>query len=82
MVGGVDHLPHTLDIARNAFSRGQPAHGAEFADALERLVQLHDASTIAAIIVEPVAGSTGVIMPPRKLSHSACANSAPSTTSC
>jgi beta-alanine--pyruvate transaminase len=65
MVGGVDHLPHTLDIARNAFSRGEPPHGVEFADALERLVQLHDASTIAAVIVEPVAGSTGVIMPPK-----------------
>lgn len=65
MVAGVDHLPHTLDIARNAFSRGEPPHGVEFADALERLVQLHDASTIAAVIVEPVAGSTGVIMPPQ-----------------
>lgn len=65
MVAGVDHLPHTLDIARNAFSRGEPPHGVEFADALERLVQLHDASTIAAVIVEPVAGSTGVIMPPK-----------------
>ncbi|MDX2274074.1 MAG: aspartate aminotransferase family protein [Hyphomonadaceae bacterium] len=65
MVAGVDHLPHTLDIARNAFSRGLPAHGAELADALERLVQLHDASTIAAVIVEPVAGSTGVIIPPK-----------------
>ncbi|MBL8544629.1 MAG: aspartate aminotransferase family protein [Hyphomonadaceae bacterium] len=65
MVAGVDHLPHTLDIARNAFSRGEPPHGIEFADALERIVQLHDASTIAAVIVEPVAGSTGVIMPPQ-----------------
>ncbi len=65
MVAGVDHLPHTLDIARNAFSRGEPPHGAEFADTLERIVQLHDASTIAAVIVEPVAGSTGVIMPPK-----------------
>ena len=65
MVAGIDHLPHTLDIARNAFSRGEPPHGAEFANALERLVQLHDASTIAAVIVEPVAGSTGVIMPPK-----------------
>ncbi len=65
MVGGVDHLPHTLDIARNAFSRGLPAHGVELADALERLVQLHDACTIAAVIVEPVAGSTGVIIPPK-----------------
>ena len=65
MVAGVDHLPHTLDIARNAFSRGEPEYGVEFADALERIVQLHDASTIAAVIVEPVAGSTGVIMPPK-----------------
>jgi beta-alanine--pyruvate transaminase len=64
-VAGVDHLPHTHDLARNAFSRGQPEHGAEFADALERLVQLHGASTIAAVIVEPVAGSTGVLIPPR-----------------
>jgi beta-alanine--pyruvate transaminase len=65
LLGGVDHLPHTLDIARNAFSRGLPAHGVELADALERLVQLHDASTIAAVIVEPVAGATGVLVPPR-----------------
>lgn len=65
MVGGVDHIPHTLDISRNAFSRGLPEHGVEYAEALERLVQLHDASTIAAVIVEPVAGSTGVIIPPR-----------------
>jgi beta-alanine--pyruvate transaminase len=65
MVVGVDHLPHTLDVARNAFSRGLPKHGIEFADALERLVQLHDASTIAAVIVEPVAGSAGVIIPPQ-----------------
>lgn len=66
MVAGVDHLPHTLDIARSAFSRGQPANGGvEFADALERIVQLHDPSTIAAVIVEPVAGSAGVIIPPQ-----------------
>ncbi len=61
----VDHLPHTHDLARNAFSLGQPEHGAELADALERLVALHDASTIAAVIVEPMAGSTGVLPPPR-----------------
>ena len=61
----VDHLPHTHDLARNAYSRGQPTHGAELADELERLVQLHDASTIAAVIVEPVAGSAGVLVPPR-----------------
>jgi beta-alanine--pyruvate transaminase len=66
MVAGVDHLPHTLDVARSAFSRGQPANGGvEFADALERIVQLHDPSTIAAVIVEPVAGSAGVIIPPQ-----------------
>ena len=65
MLPGVDHLPHTHDLARNAFSRGQPAHGAELADDLERLVALHDASTIAAVIVEPVAGSTGVLVPPK-----------------
>ncbi len=65
MVSGVDHLPHTLDVARSAFSRGQPTHGAELADALERIVQLHDPSTIAAVIVEPVAGSAGVIIPPQ-----------------
>lgn len=65
LVGGVDHLPHTHDIARNAFSRGQPQHGAELADTLERLIALHDASTIAAVIVEPVAGSTGVLIPPQ-----------------
>ncbi len=65
MVGGVDHLPHTHDITRNAFTRGQPKHGVEYADALERLVALHDASTIAAVIVEPVAGSAGVLVPPQ-----------------
>lgn len=64
-VGGVDHLRHTHDPARNAFTRGQPAHGAELADDLERLIALHDASTIAAVIVEPMAGSTGALMPPK-----------------
>jgi beta-alanine--pyruvate transaminase len=64
MLGGVDHLPHTHDLARNAFSRGQPQHGAELADTLERIVALHDPSTIAAVIVEPLAGSTGVLVPP------------------
>ena len=63
LMGGVDHLRHTHDLARNAFSRGVPEHGAELADDLERLVVLHDASTIAAVIVEPVAGSTGVLLP-------------------
>ena len=65
MIPGVDHLPHTHDLKRNAFSRGLPAHGAELADELERLVALHDASTIAAVIVEPIAGSTGVVLPPK-----------------
>ncbi|MFN3416246.1 MAG: aspartate aminotransferase family protein [Caldimonas sp.] len=65
LLAGVDHIRHTHDPARNAFSRGQPAHGAELADDLERLVALHDASTIAAVIVEPVAGSTGVLIPPQ-----------------
>ena len=64
-VAGVDHMRHTHDPARNAFSRGQPAHGAELADDLERLCTLHDASTIAAVIVEPVAGSAGVLVPPK-----------------
>jgi beta-alanine--pyruvate transaminase len=65
LLPGVDHLPHTHDLARNAWSRGQPDHGASLADDLEGLVALHDASTIAAVIVEPVAGSTGVLLPPR-----------------
>ncbi|MBL8202247.1 MAG: aspartate aminotransferase family protein [Chromatiales bacterium] len=65
MLPGVDHLPHTHDLARNAFSRGQPAHGAELADALERLVALHDPSTIAGVIIEPVSGSAGVLPPPK-----------------
>jgi len=64
LLAGVDHLPHTHDLARNAFSRGQPQNGAELADALEGLVALHDPSTIAAVIVEPMAGSTGVLVPP------------------
>jgi beta-alanine--pyruvate transaminase len=64
MLPGVDHLRHTLDIERNAFTRGLPQHGAELADDLERLVQLHDASTIAAVIVEPISGSAGVVLPP------------------
>ena len=61
----VDHLPHTHDLARNAFSKGQPEHGAELADALEDLVALHGADTIAAVIVEPMAGSAGVLVPPK-----------------
>ena len=65
MLSGVDHLRHTHDPKRNAFSLGQPEFGAELADNLEDLVALHDASTIAAVIVEPVAGSTGVLVPPK-----------------
>ena len=61
----VDHLPHTLDLTRNAFARGQPEHGADGAEALERIVAQRDAAAIAAVIVEPVAGSTGVLPPPR-----------------
>jgi beta-alanine--pyruvate transaminase len=61
----VDHLPHTFDLERQAFSRGQPQWGAPLADALERIIALHDPSTIAAVIVEPVAGSTGVLVPPK-----------------
>ncbi len=64
LLNGVDHLPHTHDLAHNAHTRGQPEWGAHLADELERLVALHDASTIAAVIVEPVAGSTGVLIPP------------------
>src|SRR5438046_2144010 len=62
---GVDHIRHTHDLARNAFSKGQPEHGAELADDLERLVALHGAETIAAVIVEPVPGSTAVLPPPK-----------------
>ena len=61
---GVDHLRHTLDIQRNAFSKGLPQYGLELAEDLERMVALHDASTIAAVIIEPIAGSAGVIIPP------------------
>ena len=64
MLTGVDHLRHTHDPARNGFSRGMPQHGAELAEDLERLCALHDPSTIAAVIVEPMAGSTGVLPPP------------------
>jgi beta-alanine--pyruvate transaminase len=65
-LAGVDHLRHPLDIAKNAFSRGLPDHGAEIADEFEqRLLALHDPATIAALIVEPVQGSTGVIVPPK-----------------
>jgi beta-alanine--pyruvate transaminase len=62
---GVDHIRHTYDLERNAFSKDLPAHGAELADDVERMVALHGADTIAAVIVEPVAGSTGVLPPPQ-----------------
>jgi|EndMetStandDraft_4_1072995.scaffolds.fasta_scaffold57220_1 beta-alanine--pyruvate transaminase len=65
LLAGVDHIRHTHDLERNAYSRGVPEYGAEFADDLERVIALHDASTIAAVIVEPVAGSTGVLLPPK-----------------
>ncbi|WP_425244348.1 aspartate aminotransferase family protein [Thermostichus vulcanus] len=64
LVPGVDHLPHTHNLEHNAFSRGLPRWGSHLAEELERIVALHDASTIAAVIVEPVAGSTGVLIPP------------------
>ena len=64
LLPGVDHLPHTHDPERNAFSRGQPQHGVERADALLDLIALHGAETIAAVIVEPMSGSTGVLVPP------------------
>jgi len=65
MLPGVDHLPHTHNLKEMAFSRGQPTWGAHLADDLERLVALHDASTIAAVIVEPMQGSVGVVVPPQ-----------------
>lgn len=65
LLAGVDHLPHTLDLDRNAFSRGLPEHGVERAEALEHLVTLHGAENIAAVIVEPLSGSAGVILPPK-----------------
>ena len=65
-LSSVDHLRHPLDISRNAFSRGLPLHGAELADEFEqRLLALHDPATVAALIIEPVQGSTGVIIPPK-----------------
>lgn len=77
MLGGVDHLPHTHNLSKMAFSRGQPDWGIHLADELEQIVALHDASTIAAVIVEPMAGSTGVLVPPKgyleKLRH-ICSN--------
>ena len=64
LLPAVDHLPHTHNLEKNAYSKGQPAWGAHLAEELERIIALHDASTIAAVIVEPMAGSTGVLVPP------------------
>jgi beta-alanine--pyruvate transaminase len=65
LLAGVDHLSHTYDREKQAFTKGEPEYGAHFAEELERLVNLHGANTIAAVIVEPMAGSTGVIPPPK-----------------
>ncbi len=65
LLTGVDHLRHTHMLEKNAFSKGQPEHGCELAEDLERLCALHGAETIAAVIIEPVAGSTGVLIPPK-----------------
>ena len=65
LLPGVDHIRHTYDLERNAFSKDLPKHGAELADDLDRLVALHGADTIAAVIVEPVPGGTGVLTPPQ-----------------
>ena len=65
LLAGVDHLPHTYNREQQAFTKGEPEWGAHLADELERIVALHDASTIAAVIVEPMAGSTGVLPPPK-----------------
>ena len=65
LLTGVDHLPHTYDRDKQAFTKGEPEYGAHFADDLERIVALHGANTIAAVIVEPMAGSTGVLPAPK-----------------
>src|SRR5919205_997008 len=65
LLAGVDHLPHTYNREKQAYTRGEPDWGAHLADELERIVALHDAATIAAVIVEPMAGSTGVLPPPK-----------------
>jgi len=64
LMPGTDHLPATLNIAEAAYSKGQPQWGAHLADELERIIALHDASNVAAVIVEPLAGSAGVLVPP------------------
>jgi beta-alanine--pyruvate transaminase len=65
LLGGVDYLPHTYNLEKNAYSRGIPEYGTHLADELDRIVALHDVSTIAAVIVEPLSGSAGVILPPK-----------------
>lgn len=65
LLAGVDHLPTTYNREHQAFTKGEPDWGAHLADELERIVALHDASTIAAVIVEPMSGSTGVLPPPK-----------------
>lgn len=65
LMSNVDHLPHTYDHSKQAFSNGQPEYGAHFADALEAIITLHDAENVAAVVIEPVAGSTGVLPPPK-----------------
>src|SRR5215216_204192 len=65
LLAGVDHLPHTYDRGEQAYSKGEPDWGGHLADALEPIIALHDGSTIAAVIVEPMAGSTGVLPPPK-----------------
>lgn len=65
LMPNVDFLPHTFNLEKNAFSKGQPAYGEHYADELIELIRLHDAENIAAVIVEPVAGSTGVLPPPK-----------------
>ncbi len=65
LLPNVDHLPHTHNIEKNAFSKGQPKYGAELADTLENIITLHAAENVAAVIIEPVSGSTGVLPPPK-----------------
>src|SRR5438477_4091962 len=65
LLAGVDHLPHTYNREKQAYTKGEPDWGGHLADELDRIVALHDASTIAAVIVEPMAGSTGVLPPPK-----------------
>lgn len=81
LLTGVDHLPHTHLPEKNAFTKGQPEHGADLADELERIVALHGPETIAAVIVEPMAGSRACLSRRRAISN-ACASFAPNTASC